>query len=144
MIESARCMQRNGAPDRAALHVEPVLADFEFLLDQFVVEAPLDEHVIALEYLLAAVEITSLLRRRISKRVWRVTHFASFAVFAFSTVHLLTAGTDRTEPALRIAVWATVAAATALTALRVRQATSGGSGRTASISKPRINLGDAR
>jgi len=49
MIESARCMQRNGASDRAALHVEPVLADFEFLLDRFAVEAPFDEHVIVLE-----------------------------------------------------------------------------------------------
>jgi len=57
MIESARCMQRNGAPERAVLHVEPVLADFEFLLDRFAVEAPFDEHVIALEYLLAAVDL---------------------------------------------------------------------------------------
>jgi hypothetical protein len=57
MLESARCMQRNGDPDRAADHVEAVLADFEFLLDQFEVDAPFDEHVIALEYLLAAVEL---------------------------------------------------------------------------------------
>jgi hypothetical protein len=57
MIESARCQQRNGAPDRAALHAELVLADFSVLLDEFQVEAPFDEHVIALEYLLAAVEV---------------------------------------------------------------------------------------
>jgi hypothetical protein len=57
MIESARCIQRNGDPDRAATHVEAVLADFEVLLDRFGVDAPFDEHVIALEYLLAAVEL---------------------------------------------------------------------------------------
>jgi hypothetical protein len=57
MIESARCIQRNGDRDRAATHVEAVLADFAVLLDQFEVEEPFDEHVIALEYLLAAVEL---------------------------------------------------------------------------------------
>ncbi|WP_412739463.1 hypothetical protein [Krasilnikovia sp. MM14-A1259] len=58
MIESARCFQRNGDPDRAARHVEAVLVDFEVLLDHFEVEDPLDEYVIALEYLLAAVQLT--------------------------------------------------------------------------------------
>jgi hypothetical protein len=57
MIESARCIQRNGDPDRAAAFVEPVLADFESLLDRFQEEAPFDEDVIALEYLLAAAEL---------------------------------------------------------------------------------------
>ncbi|MEV0719328.1 hypothetical protein [Asanoa sp. NPDC050611] len=57
MIESARCIRRNGDPDRAATHVEPVLADFEFLLDRFQDEPPFDEDVIALEYLLAAAEL---------------------------------------------------------------------------------------
>jgi predicted ferric reductase len=93
-------------------------------------------------YLLAAVEVTSLLRRRISKRVWRSVHFASFGVFVFSTIHLLTAGTDRSEPVLQGAVYATIAATAALTILRVRQAT--GPGHSASVSKPRISLGEAR
>jgi hypothetical protein len=56
MIDSARCIQRNGDPDRAATHLEAVLADFEVLLEWFEVDAPFDEHVIALEYLLAAIE----------------------------------------------------------------------------------------
>ena len=46
-------------------------------------------------YFLAAVEVTSLLRRRLSKRVWRATHFLSFPLFALTTVHALSAGTDR-------------------------------------------------
>ena len=57
MIESARCIRRNGDPDRAASHGEAILADFEVLLEAFEVDAPFDEHVIALEYLLAAVEL---------------------------------------------------------------------------------------
>jgi predicted ferric reductase len=93
-------------------------------------------------YLLAAVEITSLLRRRIPKRVWRVTHFASFGVFLLSTIHLLTAGTDRSEPALQAVVYTTAVAVVGLTALRIRQAT--GPGGSASVSKPRINLGEIR
>jgi hypothetical protein len=58
MLDSAQCYRRNGDPGRAATHVAAVLADFAFLLDQFEDEDPYDEHVIALEYLLAAVELT--------------------------------------------------------------------------------------
>jgi len=57
MIESARCIQRNGDPGRAATHAEAVVADFSVLLDQFEADAPFDEHVIALEYLMAAVDL---------------------------------------------------------------------------------------
>lgn len=45
-------------------------------------------------YLLVAVEVTSLLRDRISERVWRLTHYAGFLVFIFGTVHGLRIGTD--------------------------------------------------
>jgi DMSO/TMAO reductase YedYZ heme-binding membrane subunit len=47
-------------------------------------------------YLLVAVELTSLLRRHLSKRVWRLTHLLSFPLFVLSTVHGLLAGTDGT------------------------------------------------
>ena len=57
VIESARCNQRNGDPDRAAARCEALLADFEVLLDRFEVDDPFDEYVIALEHLLAAVEL---------------------------------------------------------------------------------------
>lgn len=46
-------------------------------------------------WLLLAVEITSLLRKRIPKRMWRGVHFASYVVFLSGTLHLLLAGTDR-------------------------------------------------
>jgi len=45
-------------------------------------------------YLLLAVEVTSLLRRHLSKRAWHAVHLLSYFLFATTTVHMLTAGTD--------------------------------------------------
>jgi predicted ferric reductase len=45
-------------------------------------------------YLLVAIEITSLLRHRMSKHAWHAVHLLSYLLFALTTVHLLTAGTD--------------------------------------------------
>lgn len=45
-------------------------------------------------YVLLAVEVTSLLKPRIGRTWWRRTHYLSFALFAFSTVHAVMAGTD--------------------------------------------------
>jgi len=70
-------------------------------------------------YLLLAVELTSLARARISKRLWRRVHFASFALFAASTVHAVTAGTDSGTPAFLAAVVATILLVAFLTALRL-------------------------
>jgi len=45
-------------------------------------------------YLLAAVEVTSLLRRTLTRRSWRKIHLAAFAAYLMATAHFLTAGTD--------------------------------------------------
>jgi DMSO/TMAO reductase YedYZ heme-binding membrane subunit len=45
-------------------------------------------------YLLVAIEVTSLLRHRMSNKSWRAVHITAYGVFALSTVHMLTAGTD--------------------------------------------------
>lgn len=45
-------------------------------------------------YMLAAVELTSLARRRLNKVLWRRIHLLSFPLFLFSTLHALTEGTD--------------------------------------------------
>ncbi|MFN8026040.1 MAG: ferric reductase-like transmembrane domain-containing protein [Acidimicrobiia bacterium] len=45
-------------------------------------------------YLLAAVEITSLLRHKLSNKVWHAIHVTSYLLFGFVTVHFVTAGTD--------------------------------------------------
>lgn len=45
-------------------------------------------------YILVAVELTSLLRRRLPHKLWRAVHSLSFPLFAVATVHGLLAGTD--------------------------------------------------
>src|SRR5262249_227234 len=49
---------------------------------------------IAGAYLLLAVELTSLARAQLPRRLWRAIHFASFPLFIVATVHGLSAGTD--------------------------------------------------
>jgi DMSO/TMAO reductase YedYZ heme-binding membrane subunit len=74
--------------------------------------------VVAL-YFLVAVELTSLLRRSIPKRIWKRVHFLSFPLFVLTTTHLLTAGTDSGNSVLRLAVLGVIIAVGALTAVRV-------------------------
>ena len=45
-------------------------------------------------YLLLAVWVTTLLRKRIGHRLWRRVHGLAFAVYAAATVHGLGAGSD--------------------------------------------------
>ena len=50
-------------------------------------------------YLMLAIEMTSLLMRKMPRRVWRLIHSGSFMLFVLATGHGLTAGTDgRTAP----------------------------------------------
>lgn len=49
--------------------------------------------VVAL-WLLAAVEATSLLQKKLSRRVWRWIHLTSYPLFWSATFHFLAAGTD--------------------------------------------------
>ena len=73
--------------------------------------------VVAL-YLLAAIEITSLLKPRVPQRAWRMVHYASFAVFALVQGHMLLAGSDRHSPVLLATV---VACDLVVAALLVRR-----------------------
>lgn len=77
-------------------------------------------------YLLVAVEVTSLLRSRLSKRAWRMTHYLSFPLFGFTTVHALAAGTDADTFLLRWSLIAVSVAVTVLTWVRVRSIDKGG------------------
>jgi DMSO/TMAO reductase YedYZ heme-binding membrane subunit len=72
-------------------------------------------------YLLVAVELTSLARRRLRRRTWRLVHGLSFPTFALATVHGLTAGTDSGNLLWQVALWATTAAVAFLTAVRLLQ-----------------------
>ena len=76
---------------------------------------------VAALYLLVAVEVTSLLRPRLPRRWWRRVHVLSFPLFAASTVHGLTAGTDSTGTAMFVAMAVVAVAVAALTLARVDQ-----------------------
>jgi hypothetical protein len=65
-------------------------------------------------YLLAAVELTSLARSRLPNRLWRRIHLASFPLWVTATVHVLSAGTERTNPAVQ---WVALGSATLVTFL---------------------------
>jgi hypothetical protein len=73
-------------------------------------------------YLLVAVELTSLARRRLPIRVWRAVHFASFPLFATSTIHALTAGTDVGNHLFETVVIASIVVIGVLTTRRIQQA----------------------
>jgi DMSO/TMAO reductase YedYZ heme-binding membrane subunit len=88
-------------------------------------------------YLLLAVEATSLLRRRIPTKLWRRVHHASFILFATATIHLLTAGSDATEPWLRWTVLLTVAAVIYLSTARVLTPRRAGRPRAQTRNDPR-------
>ena len=74
--------------------------------------------VVAL-YLLAAVEVTSLLMRHLPRRWWRAVHMSSFATFLLSTLHTVTAGTDARNSLLILAVNVAVAAVLFLVLVRL-------------------------
>jgi predicted ferric reductase len=73
-------------------------------------------------YLLLAVEVTSLLRSRIPKRLWRGVHFATFALYLVASVHALSAGTDAWAAPFTLAVLASLLAVGTLIFIRVWQA----------------------
>ncbi len=73
-------------------------------------------------YLLVAVEATSLMRKKLSKRAWRLTHLLSFPLYATATVHALSAGTDAAGAVFRAVAIAVSVLIAALTGLRIVQA----------------------
>jgi hypothetical protein len=77
---------------------------------------------IASMYLLVAIELTSLARRRLPARLWRTVHFASFPLFVTSSVHALTAGSDAGNRLFKVVVIAVTALVIGLTARRFDQA----------------------
>jgi predicted ferric reductase len=70
-------------------------------------------------YLLVAVEVTSLLMRRIPRRWWRAVHSSSFVLFVLSSVHTFSAGTERSNVAVQ---WSAIAFATIFTFLMLYRA----------------------
>lgn len=75
-------------------------------------------------WLLAAIQLTSLARRHMPRRVWHAIHLTSYALCAVTTIHAITAGTDLAEPLVGEAVAFAVATAMALSLVRVARAHS--------------------
>jgi DMSO/TMAO reductase YedYZ heme-binding membrane subunit len=69
-------------------------------------------------YLLLAVEVSSLARKRLPNRIWRRLHFLAFPLYLVATLHMLTAGTDGTTAVALLAVTASGVAIGALVAVR--------------------------
>lgn len=63
-------------------------------------------------WLLIAVEISSLMMKRLPRRTWRTIHLTSYLSAIVSTVHAFTAGTDAKNPAV---TWAAVGSLSAAT-----------------------------
>jgi predicted ferric reductase len=111
------------------VHVIALLADqyAHFGLNQILIPFASSWHPVAVAwgvvslYLLLAVELTSLARSRLSKRVWRRVHAASFLLFVTATVHGLTAGTDARSLWARVVVVGVGTVFGGLTALRVTE-----------------------
>jgi hypothetical protein len=69
-------------------------------------------------WLLVAVEATSLARRWLPRTLWRRVHYLSLPLFAFATLHGLTAGSDTTSRAGVVAAVGASAFVAALVAAR--------------------------
>jgi DMSO/TMAO reductase YedYZ heme-binding membrane subunit len=128
------------------VHVGAILVDsyVQFSLTDVFVPLVSTWHPVAVAwgivgmYVLVAIEVTSLLRARLSPRTWRGVHVLSYVLLALVTIHLLTAGTDAgdllpTTSAVLIGVATVFGAAMLLTwrtAPKVRAATPGVSATT--------------
>ena len=70
-------------------------------------------------YLLIAIEITSLLMKRLSRSTWRRVHMTSYVLFWIATFHLLLAGSDASAIASRVVVMLTIGTIVFLTLVRL-------------------------
>jgi methionine sulfoxide reductase heme-binding subunit len=71
------------------------------------------------------VELTSLVRKRLSHRLWKRVHFLSLPLFVSSTIHGLSAGTDGRTPMAIITAVVVTAGVAALVAVRIRERSQG-------------------
>ena len=74
--------------------------------------------VIAL-YLLVAVQVTSLVRDRLPRALWRRVHYLSVPVLLLASIHTFTAGTDARNPVVAMLLGGAVAATVLLLAFRM-------------------------
>ncbi len=91
-------------------------------------------------WMLAAVQVTSWMMKKLPKRLWRAVHMLSYVAFVMVTWHAIAAGTDASSRWYGALTVAMIALATAFGTARVitaRAPTSRGTTRgTATISMP--------
>ena len=73
-------------------------------------------------YLLLAIEITSLVQKKLPRKLWRGVHMSSYPLFVFTTIHLYTAGTDRNNAILKTTMILVIGAVLTLSVLRYLKA----------------------
>ena len=56
-------------------------------------------------YLMVAVELTSLGKRHLPRQLWKLIHLLSLPLWVFSTVHLMSAGSEASNPIIGGLVW---------------------------------------
>lgn len=74
-------------------------------------------------WILAAVEVTSLLRRRMQKRTWRGVHLTSYVAAWLMAIHAVTTGTDLKVP---VVAWGSLGIVAVTTILTLRRVLVGG------------------
>lgn len=73
-------------------------------------------------YLLVAIQATSLVTRFLPRRLWRLVHLTSYAMFLMTTVHTFAAGTDASNDLFQVFGASLFTLVAALTVLRVMYA----------------------
>lgn len=69
--------------------------------------------------MLAAVSVTSLLKRRMGKDLWLWIHRLAYLAFALAFLHAVLSGTDFSDPVVSAITWGSAAALLTLTVARV-------------------------
>lgn len=87
-------------------------------------------------YLLLAVELTSLVMKRLPRAVWRQIHRTSFGLYVFATYHGMTAGTDTSNQWYRMAMLASINVVAFLTILAILAHRQAGNRQVRSVGRP--------
>jgi sulfoxide reductase heme-binding subunit YedZ len=98
-------------------------------------------------WLLAAVEVTSLLMRYLPRRRWHQVHLASYAVFWLATLHALRAGTDTRNGIYTFTTYVVIVVVVFLSVLRAlqpRKPSRGGAPPRVAANRPRVPRPSAR
>ncbi len=110
-----------------AVHLTALMADsyVNFTLLDFLIPFASDWQPLPVAYgvvgmyLLVAVQGTSLMMKRLPRRVWKWVHLTSYGMLWTGLIHGLTAGTDAAHPLYVIGTTLVVGATVWLTAFRI-------------------------